>query len=72
MNVNVHVKGTAAARCSALEHDEPFNEMRAGSIRLRGNCVWGVEANVAGYLPFQFGERLLRNASMPSRKSSLI
>ena len=25
-----------------------------------------------GYLPFQFGVRLLRKASMPSRKSSLI
>ena len=29
-------------------------------------------ADIPGYLPFQFGVRLLRKASIPSRKSSLI
>jgi hypothetical protein len=36
-------------------------------IELRSNEPGGF-----GYLPFQFGVRLLRKASMPSRKSSLI
>lgn len=47
---------------------------RAVPRRSRGH-QWMIETrrpSVARYLPFQFGVRLLRKASMPSRKSSLI
>jgi hypothetical protein len=42
------------------------HELRLPDFRLRSQNVSGA------YLPFQLGVRLLRNASIPSRKSSLI
>jgi len=36
------------------------------------HAAWEMLVDDFCYLPFQFGVRLFRNASMPSRKSSLM
>ena len=58
-----------ACRIIVRRYDREFKQVlnpRAYDFRMRLQAVSGV------YLPFQFGVRLLRKASMPSRKSSLM
>ncbi len=57
-------RGAIVRRCDR-EFKQVFNP-GAYDFRMRLQAVSGV------YLPFQFGVRLLRKASIPSRKSSLI
>jgi hypothetical protein len=52
-----------------LHYDSEFKQVLnsvADDFRMRSQAISGI------YLPFQLGVRLLRKASIPSRKSSLI
>jgi hypothetical protein len=56
----------SASYCGVRIRVQASHELRVHDFRLRSQNVSGA------YLPFQLGVRLLRNASIPSRKSSLI
>jgi hypothetical protein len=56
----------SASYCCVRTRVQASRELRLHDFRLRAQNVSGA------YLPFQLGVRLLRNASIPSRKSSLI
>jgi hypothetical protein len=58
--------GSAPYTAASGSRVQASRELRVHDFRLRSQNVSGA------YLPFQLGVRLLRNASIPSRKSSLI
>jgi hypothetical protein len=64
------LKITELAGCLIVrDYDTEFKQLMNSAhvnFRIRSQSVSGF------YLPFQFGVRLLRKASIPSRKSSLI